>query len=259
MRYRPFSGTRVVIALMLREMATTYGRSPGGYVWTIVEPVAGIGLMTVVFSFIVHAPVLGSSFSLFYATGFLPFVAYLTITNRVGGAIRYSRPLLAYPSVTFIDTILSRLFLVLLTELLVMILVLGGIHILFSVDAAPNFGKLVNAFGMLTILGLGFGLINCYLFGVYPVWEQFWSILNRPLFLVSGLFFLIEGLPEQMRNALLWNPIAHIIIEFRAGIYPTYEGYYASPIYVYSIGLVCTAFGLLLLYRDHRYLVNEGA
>ena len=89
MRYRPFSGTRVVIALMLREMATTYGRSPGGYVWTIVEPVAGIGLMTVVFSFIVHAPVLGSSFSLFYATGFLPFVAYLTITNRVGGAIRY--------------------------------------------------------------------------------------------------------------------------------------------------------------------------
>ena len=33
MRARRFRSARAVVALMLREMATTYGRSPGGYVW----------------------------------------------------------------------------------------------------------------------------------------------------------------------------------------------------------------------------------
>ncbi len=259
MSYRPFSGTRVVFALMLREMATTYGRSPGGYVWTIVEPVAGITVMTLVFSLIARSPALGTNFALFYASGFLPFMTYMTIVNRVGSAIRYSRPLLAYPSVTFIDTIVSRLLLTLLTNILVMILVIGGIHVINGIDASPDFVRLLDALGMMTVLGVGFGLINCYLFGVYPVWEQFWSILNRPLFLVSGLFFLIDALSEQVRDILLWNPLAHFIIEFRAGIYPIYDGYYASPIYVYGIGLIASFVGMLLLYREHRYLIHEGA
>ena len=259
MSYRPFSGTRVVVALILREMATTYGRSPGGYLWTIVEPVVGITVMTAIFSLIARSPALGTNFSLFYASGFLPFTAYLMIVNRVGSAIRYSRPLLAYPSVTYVDTIISRLVLALLTNILIMILVIGGIHLINGIDASPDFLRLMNALGMMSILGLGFGLINCYLFGVYPVWEQFWSILNRPLFLISGLFFLIDGLSEQVRDILLWNPLAHFIIEFRAGIYPTYDGYYASSLYVYGIGILCTFFGMLILYRDHRYLIHQGA
>jgi capsular polysaccharide transport system permease protein len=33
---------RTIVALIMREMATSYGRSPGGYIWAIAEPVAGI-------------------------------------------------------------------------------------------------------------------------------------------------------------------------------------------------------------------------
>ena len=43
-RGRSFASLRCVIALMLREMATTYGRSPGGYLWVMLEPIAGIAL-----------------------------------------------------------------------------------------------------------------------------------------------------------------------------------------------------------------------
>ena len=37
---RRFATVRTSVALMLREMVTTYGRSPGGYIWAVVEPVA---------------------------------------------------------------------------------------------------------------------------------------------------------------------------------------------------------------------------
>ncbi|MEL6475009.1 MAG: sugar ABC transporter permease, partial [Pseudomonadota bacterium] len=33
---RRFASLRSIIALMLREMATSYGRSPGGYLWAVL-------------------------------------------------------------------------------------------------------------------------------------------------------------------------------------------------------------------------------
>ena len=45
-RKRPrFQMGRTVVALMLREMATTYGRSAGGYAWAILDPVLGVTLL----------------------------------------------------------------------------------------------------------------------------------------------------------------------------------------------------------------------
>ncbi|MDJ0823602.1 MAG: sugar ABC transporter permease, partial [Paracoccaceae bacterium] len=37
-RRRRFATARAVMALMLREMSTSFGRSPGGYLWAILEP-----------------------------------------------------------------------------------------------------------------------------------------------------------------------------------------------------------------------------
>ena len=91
---------RAVMALILREMATSYGRSPGGYAWAVLEPLAGIAPLTVVLSVAFHAPPLGSSFALFYATGLVPFLFYNEISTKVAQSINFSRPLLAYPSVT---------------------------------------------------------------------------------------------------------------------------------------------------------------
>ncbi|MCX7288621.1 MAG: hypothetical protein NTW20_13985 [Rhodobacterales bacterium] len=70
---RGFRTSRSVVALMLREMSTTYGRSPGGYLWVILEPVGGIALLSLVLTFglRVKSPGLGINFPLFYATGVL--------------------------------------------------------------------------------------------------------------------------------------------------------------------------------------------
>ena len=45
---RRFASLRAIAALVLREMSTTNGRSPGGYLWAILEPAAGIALLTIV-------------------------------------------------------------------------------------------------------------------------------------------------------------------------------------------------------------------
>ena len=89
---RRFATLRVVMALILREMSTTYGRSPGGYVWAIIEPVAGIAILSLVFVYLFRTPPLGTNFPLFMATGFLPLGLYAGLTSKVGMSIPFSRP-----------------------------------------------------------------------------------------------------------------------------------------------------------------------
>ena len=110
---------RTVFALILREMSTTYGRSPGGYLWAVAEPAVGIALMVWLFSIGFRSPPLGSNFAIFYATGLLPFFFFLMIANKVQTAIQFSKQLLAYPRVTFMDALLARFGLAVLTNAMV--------------------------------------------------------------------------------------------------------------------------------------------
>lgn len=253
------TGLRAVFALLLREMASTYGRSPGGYLWAIFDPLAGVVLLTVVFSLTVPAPPLGGSFALFYATGYLPFAAFSDLTMKIGQAIRYSRPLLAYPSVTYLDAILGRLLLNLGSELMVFILMIGGIHLWVSAIPDLAAGWLWQALSMLVVLVFGIGALNCYLFTRFALWERLWAIATRPLFFASGVFFLPDTMSPLLRDVVMWNPLTHVICAIRAGFYPLYEARLVSPAYVYAIGLTCIFWGLLLLRRHTRFLIAEGA
>ena len=52
-----FPMARTIGALVMREMSSTYGKSTGGYLWVILEPIAGIVLLTVIFSIALLATV----------------------------------------------------------------------------------------------------------------------------------------------------------------------------------------------------------
>ncbi|SNR66371.1 ABC transporter permease [Paracoccus sediminis] len=248
---------RIVMALMLREMATTYGRSAGGYLWAILEPVLGIALLSVIFSLALARPGLGTNFPLFYASGLLPFLMFNDIANKVAGAIRFSRPFLAYPSVTFIDTLIARIVLNALTHTAIVAIVLVSIVMIYRLPVVFDLPALFEALLMVTMLAVGVGTLNCYLTTAFPVWERIWSILTRPLFLMSGIFFLYGMMPTQAQNILWYNPLVHCIGMMRQGIYPTYAGDYISPGYVVGVSVVLFVVGLMLLERNYRTLLER--
>jgi capsular polysaccharide transport system permease protein len=255
-RPRRFKTARTVTALVLREMSSTYGRSPGGYIWALLDPIGGIVMLSVVFSFIIRAPALGTNFPLFYATGFLPFLMYSDLGAKLMGAIQYSRPLLAYPGVTWVDAVLGRFILNTLTQVAVFCLVSGGILILFRTGAFLDMVAILNALAMAAALGLGIGTLNCFLGEVFPVWRTIWSILNRPMFIISGVFFLYDAMPPLARDILWYNPLVHVIGEMRRGFYGTYDAPFVAPVYVYGFAGVCLVFGMIFLSRYHRDILN---
>lgn len=248
---------KTVSALILREMATTYGRSSLGYLWAILEPVGGILVMTLIFSMAFRSPPLGTNFAFFYATGYLPFMLYLDVSNKVAVAIRYSKPLLYYPTVTFFDAICARFLLNVFTQVFVACLVFAAFMLLFEIDTQIRLNFILLGIVSAALLGLGVGTLNCFLFSFLPAFERIWTVVNRPLFLISGIFFVFEGVPELFRNWLWFNPIIHVVGFTRAGFFQTYDAAYASLLYVCSLGLVLFFIGMTLLKRHHRTFINE--
>ena len=169
---------RCVGAMMLREMATTYGRAPGGYAWSVIQPTAVIALLSLAFSVVFAAPPLGDSFPLFFASAYLPYMLFQDISSKLSRAVPFSRPLLAYPTVSFIDVILARFTLNLLTHVAVFVLVICGILILLDPRAELEPAGMASALGMTAALALGVGTLNCYLTLAFPVWDRLWTIAD---------------------------------------------------------------------------------
>jgi capsular polysaccharide transport system permease protein len=253
---RSFAPLRTITALILREMATRYARTPGGYVWAVLEPLAAIIFLSIGFSLVIHSPALGNSFLLFYATGYMPFDLYNSIANTVARAIGFSKPLLLFPAVTWLDAVLARFFLNSLTSILVSVILLTSILALTENRTIVSLPEIIEAISATMLLGLGIGTLNCALMGLFPIWELVWSILTRPLFLASGIFFLYDDMPGFARDILWYNPLVHVIGLTRSGFYPTYNPTYVNLPYVILVSLTLLALGLLLLGRFHRNILN---
>lgn len=248
---------RTIMALMLREMATTYGRSAGGYLWTVAEPVAAIALLAFIFSMAFERPAIGDNFPMFYATGYLPFMLYNDVAAKVSHAIPFSRPLLAYPSVTFVDALIARLLLTVLTQVVVFVIILVGIDLFFDLGSVWNLPSLTLGIVITALLGAGIGTLNGYLFLEFPVWERMWVIANRPLFLISGVIFTYQMMPARAQEVLWWNPLIHCVGLIRDGVYQTYDASYVAPMLVIAVSLLTLCFGLLLLSRHYQRLMER--
>lgn len=241
---------------MLREMSVTYGRSPGGYVWAVAEPAAGIVLLTLIFSIGFRSPPLGSNFPIFYATGLVPFMFYTDVSAKLAQSLTFSRNLLSYPSVTFVDALLGRYVLNLLTQLLVGYVIFAAILLLFETRTVLELDRVALSYAMAAVLALGVGTMNCVATSLFPVWRQVWSILNRPLLIISAIFFTFESVPEPYQSILWYNPLVHVVGAMRSAFYSSYDAAYVSPVYVFGLGLGLTAIGLVFLRRYHRDIIN---
>lgn len=254
---RSFGFLRATVALILREMSTRYGRTPGGYIWALLEPLGVIVILSIAFALMLRTPSLGSSFLLFYASGYLPFTLFLSVSGAVAQALNFSKPLLAYPSVTWLDAIVARFALNTLTSALVSYILLTGILVTADTRAVLDLPPMILAMSLSALLALGIGTMNCLLISLFPTWGMIWRIATRPLFLMSGIFFTYEDMPQVAQEILWYNPLLHLTGLMRTGIYPMYHPQYISLSYVLVVTFVLLVMGLLLLRRYHLHLLSR--
>lgn len=251
------SRLRVITALVIREMGARFGRSAGGYLWALAEPLGGILLLAFAFSLALRQPPLGTSFLLFYASGIIPYSLFNTMSKAVAGAISTNRGLLNYPVVSVLDAVFAKFMLNFLTLFLTATILSAGVIIGGGLHVNLDLGALLAAFGLAALLGLGVGAMNCVLFGFFPTWRNVWSVLTRPLFIISGVIFLFESMPAELQRVMWWNPLVHVIALMRSGFYGAYDPTFISGTYVIGIGLGLFTLGGYLLRRHAAFLIDQ--
>jgi capsular polysaccharide transport system permease protein len=246
---RRFKTLRVLFALMMRELAATESRSSLGFFWLILEPVGALVLLTLVMSLLQRTPPLGTNFPLFYVTGLLPFQMYSQISMKCSSAIRFSKPLLGFPSVTAIDAILARSLVSIVLNVMIFAVMIVIVIEVYGLNVIIDYGRVAECLFLSALLGMGIGVVNVVPFLASPAYANLWSIMNRPLLLVSGVIFLHDNLTPWAQDMLWWNPAVHIVGMMRQAFYPSYTGSYVSATYVILVSLASLAFGLLLIKR----------
>lgn len=252
----PLQRLRVLFALIVREMGARFGRSWGGYLWAVAEPLGGIVLLTIAFSFAFRTPPIGTSFAFFYATGIIPFFLFSNVSSGVGQAISSNRGLLRYPVVRPLDAVLAKFITDFLTMFVVGVLLFTGIILHQDLPVHVDAAAVFDGFLMMGLLGLGIGTLNCVLFGFWPTWRNIWNVLTKPLFILSGMFYTFESLPPEAQAIMWYNPLIHCIGLVRDGFYGGYEALYVTPLYVLGIAGTSFALGAYLLRRHAGTLLE---
>ncbi|SEH27926.1 ABC transporter permease [Rhizobium sp. NFR12] len=214
------SHIRIVSAFVIREIASRYGRSPGGYLWAFLEPIALITVMSqlmgVAFG---RMPPVGESFALFYATGFLAFSSYKAMEGYLTSSLSANQGLLKYPNVAAIDTVVARFVLQGGTSIVVALVILGCIVANLARPVQVDWLKVIEAVTIAWTIAMGIALANITLFFKFPLYQKAYAMVTRPLFLLSGVFLVPSSLPHPLREWMLLNPITHIVILYREGFY----------------------------------------
>src|SRR5262249_19880676 len=114
----------------------------------------------------------------------------------------------------------------------------------------------IEASCMGILLGTGIGMINIVLSGYIHNWMMFFSIITFPIWMLSGVWYLPEQVPEGLREWMLYNPAMHVVMFFRMAFYPDYKGIYLDiPYLLLSIG-VALALGMALMKVGYRRVLS---
>jgi capsular polysaccharide transport system permease protein len=248
---------RVVASLIIREMNTRFGNKAGGYLWALIDPLAYIAMLSLLRQALSSLPPLGDSIALFMASGYLGFVFYQTVASNVSSAVQANRALLSYPRVAPIDTVFARFILQVATTAVVVMCTLFMISAGFGVTLNVNWPVIAEAAGAASVLGLGMGMCNIALFLRWPWYESVFSIVNRPLFLLSGVFMLPDEVPHPAVDYLLWNPLIHVVMWFRMGFYPEYRADMLDKSFVIESAFVMLFVGMAL-FSLHRSTIKNA-
>ncbi|HEU4985719.1 MAG TPA: ABC transporter permease [Rhizobiaceae bacterium] len=235
---------RVLAALVLRETRATFGTTQIGYLWAVITPAASTAVLVAIFAAIGRHPPFGASLALFFATGVLTLELFNKLGSSLMTVFEANRALLTYPPIKETDVLFARAILIAATYVLIMAIFFSGLIVFGMAGPPARPGELMAGFAATSLLGFGFGTVNAVILSLWESWRHVEKILTRPLFFLSGIFYVPSYLPRRAIEWLEWNPVLHAVEWMRNGYYVNYDSTVLDKPYILSVALLLTFVGL---------------
>ncbi|CAM2198056.1 Capsule polysaccharide export inner-membrane protein CtrC [Paraburkholderia kururiensis] len=232
---------RVIVALLMREVITRFGRHNIGFLWLFVEPmtftlgIAGLWYVTRT-AHGHHVPIVE-----FALTGYSTVLLWRNCATRCVGGLTPNLSLLFHRNVKPVDVFLARILLE-VAGATCSFYVLTLVFYVAGLSALPeHIGRVIAAWLLTTYLSTGLGIFVGAVSELSELVERIWHTVTYLLFPFSGAVFMVDWLPPSARNAVLLLPWVHGVEMLRSGFLG--EGY----TWHYSTAYMVTASSLLFL------------
>jgi capsular polysaccharide transport system permease protein len=251
-RYRrPVSHWRRLAALFFRD-ALGEDEPLLALVVLVVEPAVMI-FFTIILSYLINRkPPYGTSMLLWAVTGIGPLFLFIRIVRRVTATRSTGLPFFTDTEVCLVYGAVEVVFVTVSVILLCAILYRWDTE-----EALPAvIPRAIEGWGTTACLGFGIGFISRQLWRMFRLWQVLYPMLSRGLLHVSGVYFVADALPPNLRDWIAYNPLVHLVILVRLGFYPTFPEYVFSLRYLllWTVGslIVGLVLQLWLGERMHR-------
>jgi len=206
-------------ALVVRDLRTRYAGSSAGVFWAVVNPLVQIAILTTVFSMVLQvrfgAVAAGVPFAVVLAWGLFPWIGFQEGLVRATTALADSGVLvkrMAFPpEIVLVQPVLTATVheCVALALLVVAMPILGvGLPVTLPLCLLPLAIQVALAVGVGWILGV----LHVYIRDT----AQVVVAALQAWFYLTPIVYAVESAPKALRSLLSINPLAGIIVNFRA-------------------------------------------
>ena len=241
-----FANWRARFTVLLAHFLTARFRgSKFGIIFTLLEPLLWCwGLVLLRTLFRNTQPNYGTSLVLFYASGMFPFFLFMRISRR---AVRVTtNPVQRPAQITILDMYLANALVETLIWTSIVILLFCGMYLYGIEQALPrSMSDTAASLSLLIIFGFGIGLVNAAIARFFQMWTFVYAMGSRILMFGSGALAVVAMLPVQIRNIVVWNPVAHGVEWFRVVIYGFYPDDIIDRPYLAKSALVAVFIGIV--------------
>jgi len=243
---------RVLNGLVLRELASRFGRRGTGMLFTFIVPLAQSSIIAGLRVLAGVSGYAGMAVFPFTACGVLFYRGWRNTSGAQIDAVQASLGLLYVHHVTTLDLHLSRFIVDMSINLAVGAIMYFLVRLVGLSPPADEPLYLILLLMLANVLGLGWGLMLAGVSVYLPVVKGVNMIISRFLYFASGIFFVVPELPPGIREYLLWNPLLHITELARSYYFVQYTTAYGHLDYVlvWTIALLFVGLVLERLLRD---------
>lgn len=243
--------TRVVGALIIRDMKTRFGANSLAFTVTIGWSVVHAGIILLTYILVSRPASYGTSIVAWTLSGAIPFVVFLYTLRWVGTSISSNLSLLSFPVVKSIDIIIARGILEIVTATVTTILLFVIALILDRDFSIANYLTVIEAIGAAYFLGFSLGVLFAPLVIAYQALYIAMALLPILVWVTSGVIFMPDSLPDPYRGYVAINPLLHAMEWFRMGLYSNYRSATLDKAYLIDLSLVFLLVGLVITRIRH--------
>lgn len=249
--------SRVIGALMLREIYTRFGRDNIGFLWIIVEPAMFCLGVVALWNVIKHSGHEEAAVTPFVITGYMPLLLFRHITGKLMRCMQANGSLLYHRQIKILSLYVARILVEFLGTSAAFVVVLFGFYMVGLADPPEDFSLMIAGWLLYAWFSCAFSMVIGAIAERSEVIEKIWSPISYLSIPVSGTFYMLYWIPDSFRSILEWFPQVNGVEMIRGGYYGSGIPTFYHPIYMIYICAIASVIGLYLLSTARRHIELE--